>query len=84
MPFGVCKPTPTMIDCHPVRDIIPEWSICRGDRYMSHPSLRTAMIQLMDEPETIYCVSDETLPMSIEHARQIVRSWREANETTPE
>jgi hypothetical protein len=73
-----------MIDRHPIRKIIPDWSICHGDRYVSHPSLRTAMIQLMDEPETVYCISDETLPMSVEHARQIVYRWREAHETTPD
>lgn len=73
-----------MIDCLPVSEIKPEWSTCSGDRYVSHPQLRTAMIQLLDSPEKIYVVSDQTLPRSVEEAKNLVRDWRIARDTNPE
>lgn len=72
-----------MISRHPVMDIIPMWSQVVGDRYVSHPALRTAIIQLLDDPGHVYAIADEMLPDSIVSARKIVARWRETNETAP-
>lgn len=69
-----------MISRHPVMDIIPMWTQVAGDRYVSHPALRTAIVQLLDDPDHVYAVADEMLPDSIESARKIVAKWRESAE----
>ena len=45
------------------------------------PDLSFALIQLMDDPEGIYVVQDQTLPVGIVSARDMVARWREANAT---
>jgi hypothetical protein len=69
-----------VIDRCITRQIIPEWQTPRGDRYMSHPSCRTAMIQLLAEPEFVYVVSDDRLPESVIEARAMVEQWRTDHE----
>lgn len=73
-----------MITRHPVGDIIPMWSQVIGDRYVSHPVLRTAIIQLLDDPGHVYAVADEVLPDSMESARKLVQKWRDDNEAPDE
>lgn len=73
-----------MIECLPVTRVKPEWEVCSGDRYMSHPGLRVAFIQLMDSPEKIYCVSDQALPRSLQDAVEMITSWRIACDTNEE
>lgn len=71
-----------MIDRLPTRQIIPNWQTPKADRYMAHPSCRTAMIQMMSEPEFVYVVSDDRLPESVSEARDIVEKWRMDHEAT--
>ncbi len=65
-----------MIECMPVAQIRPSWSRPIGDRYVSHPDMRFAMIQLMDDPANVYVVTDQALPFDIESARRMVNEWR--------
>jgi hypothetical protein len=71
-----------MIERMAVNDIRPSWSNPLGDRYVSHPDLRFALIQLMDDPNYIYVVTDQVLPAGIVHARDMVAEWRQTNGTT--
>lgn len=74
-----------MIERLPVGKIMPTWSNCIADRYVSHPiEMRVAIIQMVDEPESVYCVSDEMLPNSIATAREIVRKFRDAEARSEE
>lgn len=73
-----------MIERLPVMDIRPSWEDPKGNRYVSHPSLRMAIIQVLDDPEFIYVVSDQVLPTSSEGAVTMVTKWREANATADE
>jgi hypothetical protein len=70
-----------MIKRMPVNHVRPAWASPVGDRYVSHPDLSFALIQLMDDPEGIYVVQDQTLPVGIVSARDMVARWREANAT---
>jgi len=61
--------------------ILPHWLDHPTNRYRSHPSLRVAFIQRLDEPETIFVVSEQALPQSTAEAMEMIDKWREANET---
>lgn len=71
-----------MIDRLPTAQIIPKWQTPKGDRYMSHPSCRTAVIQTMTDPEFVYVVSDGRLPETMTEAHAIVEQWRTEHGTT--
>lgn len=72
-----------MIERLPISEIMPAWQTPKADRYVSHPSLRTAMIQVLAEPASIYVVTDQKLPVSVAEARAMVSKWNETNEATP-
>ncbi len=55
-----------------------------ADRYMSHPFMGRAIVQLTDDPDHVYVMTDQALPRSAPEARQIVTAWRIANETAPD
>ena len=71
-----------MIDRMDVNAVIPSWGALPANRYMSHPSLRTAVIQMLDEPGVVYVVSDEALPRDNEEAKAMVIKWREAHDVS--
>jgi len=71
-----------MIERCPVNEIMPAWQTPKADRYVSHPSLRTAMIQMLAEPASLYVVTDQKLPTSIAEARSMVMQWNQSNEAT--
>lgn len=68
-----------MIDKFPFAEIIPTWKIVKGSRYMSHPELRTAVIQTMEKPDVVYVVSDQKLPESVAEAVAMVTEWEAAH-----
>lgn len=68
-----------MIDRLPMDVIMPTWSTQGGTRWLSHPDLRVAMVQLQDEPDWIYVISDEALPPTLERAVAVVIHWRASN-----
>lgn len=70
-----------MIQRMPVKHVRPAWETPLADRYVSHPDLSFALIQLMDDPESVYVVQDQALPVGMANAREIVSKWREANAT---
>lgn len=72
-----------MIDRLPVLDIMPAWGIPKGDRYVSHPAVRTAMIQVMTDPTVVYVISDQKLPESIAEAVGMVEQWKVEDARTP-
>ena len=63
-------------------DIKPNWprpTSHMTTRYLSHPDLRLAFIQVADEPELVYVVSDEPLPETVGEAIAMVEKWRDKN-----
>jgi hypothetical protein len=72
------------IECCDVHVVRPDWSDPKGVRYVSHPRLRVAMIQLLDDPDKVYVVTDQALPRSIADAIEIVEKWRIASATSPD
>ena len=69
------------IERAPAKELLPHWLDKPQNRYRSHPSLRVAFIQRLDEPETIFVVNDQALPQSTAEAMEMIDKWREANET---
>lgn len=58
------------IDRLPYQKVRPTWgrpSSAMTVRYLSHPDLRLAFIQVISEPEMVYVVSDETLQIGRAH-----------------
>jgi hypothetical protein len=71
-----------MIDKLPCRSIRPTWVNPASNmtiRYLSHPTLRLAFIQVVNEPTMVYVVSDEPLPGSFVEAEAVVEQWRVDN-----
>lgn len=73
-----------MIERLPVMEIRPSWEDPKGNRYVSHPALRMAIIQVTDDPEYIYVVTEQMLPTSTDGAVTMVTKWKEANATADE
>jgi hypothetical protein len=67
-----------------VAEIHPAWLRPVGDRYVSHPHLRIALIQLMDDKEHVYVVTDQALPFDMASARRQVENWRTKDAATEE
>lgn len=65
-----------MIDRLPCKDIKPLWMVKPANRYESHPALRTAAIQCLDDPGAVYIVYDQKLPVSIPDALAMIVQWR--------
>jgi hypothetical protein len=63
---------------------MPTWQFPVADRYVSHHFMGRAIVQLTDDPDHVYVISDQALPRSVPDARQIVTEWRIACETAPE
>jgi len=60
-------------------DIRPTWVGPPSNmrvRYLSHPDLRLAFIQAVEEPDTVYIVSDEPLPETLDEAVAVITKWR--------
>jgi hypothetical protein len=70
-----------VIERLPVLDIIPKWRDYPANRYMSHPQLRTAIIQCDDDPLNVYVVSDQVLPQTSQEAMDMVQQWRVSRAT---
>jgi hypothetical protein len=64
------------IERQDVLTIRPEWGDPKGNRYQSLPALRIAFIQLLEEPEFVYIVTDQALPESVAGAVGMVQQWR--------
>jgi len=73
-----------VIEKQPVRDIRPGWATRPADRYQAHPDLRFAVIQLIIDPGNVYVVTDQELPVSVQHAVEMIAAWREAHERSVE
>jgi hypothetical protein len=71
-----------MIEACDVLEIKPSWQRCAGDRYIAHPSLRTAFVQVMSDPKTIYVITDQKLPSNVREAISMVEQWRADHEAT--
>ncbi len=68
-----------MIDRLSYRQCRPTWgnpATGMTARYVTHPDLRLAFIQIVGEPGSVYVVSDEPLPASIVEAVAVVEKWR--------
>lgn len=73
------------LDRVPFQTIKPTWgrpSTHMSIRYAVHPSLRLAFIQTMEDPEYVFVVSDERLPISIPEAIAVIERWRSENGQT--
>jgi hypothetical protein len=69
----------------PCANIRPDWFDFPEDRYLSHPSLRVAFIQIRDDPAMVYVASDQKLPETWNEAAEMVAAWRSENApTTPQ
>lgn len=66
-----------MIDKLPYSDVMPGWNDPKGNRYMSTPSCRTAIVQKKDAPAFIYVITDEALPIGIDEAIAMVDAWEQ-------
>lgn len=64
-----------MIDKLPYSDVMPNWNIVKGNRYMATPSCRTAIVQKAADPLFIYVITDERLPETVSEAVQIIDAW---------
>lgn len=70
------------LDRLPYRAIRPTWanpSSAMTVRYVAHPTLRLAFVQVVSDSEYVYVVSDETLPGSLDEAAAVVTRWRMEN-----
>jgi len=73
-----------MIDRLPVREIKPTWEADPANRFVAHDEcnllaydhLRIAFVQIKDEPDVVYVITEQELPKSIDHAIQVVSEWR--------
>ena len=66
----------------PCAEIRPPWTRFSAGmriRYLSHPALKVAFIQSVDEVGMVYVVSDDRLPETLDEAAAIVAAWREEN-----
>ena len=75
----------SVIDRIPYRQVRPTWGRPAANmtvRYLAHPDLRLAFIQVIDEPEHVFVVSDQPLPASLEAAILVVEQWRSENGQT--
>lgn len=74
------------IDRVPYETVRPTWANPVTNmrvRYLSHPDLRLAFIQTIDDPEFVYVVSDQVLPVSLDEAHAVAAQWRVDNGQTP-
>lgn len=67
------------IDRIPCIAIDAYWARHPEDRYVAHPPLRLAFVQLLAEPAVIYVVSDQPLPETFERAVVAIEEWRVAS-----
>jgi hypothetical protein len=65
-----------MIERHPCGSIKPGWTTRPADRYTSTPKFRLAIVQLLEDPEFVYIIADQTLPVSVADALAMVEVWR--------
>lgn len=68
----------------PCAQMRPGWANPQGDRFQSHPTLRFAIIQLMDDEDHVYVVTDQALPAGIGDARDMIIAWRVARAAAEE
>ncbi len=57
--------------------ILPNWLDAPADRYLAHPDIQAATIQVTDDPRYVYIMTGEPVPTSVADARRIVAEWRE-------
>jgi hypothetical protein len=65
-----------MIERLPCGTIKPPWTTRPADRYLSHPHLNIAIIQTLFDPEFVYVVTEQVLPISVLDAVSMVVQWR--------
>ena len=70
-----------MIESQPVSLIRPTWAMKSATRYVSHPDLRFALIQLEGET-VVYCVTEQKLPESLQEAVEMITAWKVENAGT--
>lgn len=74
------------LDRVPFSKVRPTWANPSSHmtvRYVAHPSLRLAFVQVADEPMHVYVVSDEPLPGSFDEAVAVVAKWRTEHGKSP-
>jgi len=64
-----------MITRHPTEEIIPGWESRPADRYLAHPDLQAATIQLAADPAHVYVVTGAKVPETIGEAMAMAGEW---------
>jgi len=61
-------------------EIHPTWAAKPARRMKLHPTLRLAFVQIVEDPEMIFVISDEPLPETLNAAVAAIMAWRSQNE----